>query len=293
MHVACCAPSSPVALSSDCFLGSCALKPNRNFAQGSIISTLCTFHLEVALLRENKSIALSCIHTMKLAIRGQLNCTCCQASIWASAFLPQQLSLMTIDVYSSLLLGDMCLKKAASIAAQGFSQILFAFDSHDEQWGLQDQKHSSKFRAFPSAVHFTVNHLKILVFLTEEWMTRVLVVGNGKTIHSLHLWLSPHTICWPVSFSVDLAAVPKCYTAKQVFQQHLLGSVFWGSGKNPKIGLGSLHSESVISLGFICLEFPISLLFQVWVSRENIYSQDYSLIPLAWIRFKHRLNSVL
>lgn len=81
----------------------------------------------------------------------------------------------------SLLLGDMCLKKAASIATQGFSQIEFTFGSHDEQRGLQDQKHSSKFRAFPSAIHLTVNHLKVLVFLTKERMTPVMVIGNGKT----------------------------------------------------------------------------------------------------------------
>lgn len=99
MYVVCFAPSPPVALSSDCFLGSCALKPNRNFAQHSIIPTLCTFHLEVPLLRENKSIAISHIHAMKLAIRGQCNCTCCWSNVWASAFLPQQLWLMPIDVY--------------------------------------------------------------------------------------------------------------------------------------------------------------------------------------------------
>lgn len=48
---------------------------------------------------------------------------------------------MPVDVYPFPIvkLGDMCLKKAALIAAQRFSQILFSLGSHDLQWGLQDQ----------------------------------------------------------------------------------------------------------------------------------------------------------
>lgn len=71
----------------------------KKFSTGIIIPALCTLQLAVPLLEENKSIATSCIHAMKLVIREQLNCTCCWASVWAFAFLPQQLSLMPIDVY--------------------------------------------------------------------------------------------------------------------------------------------------------------------------------------------------
>lgn len=60
---------------------------------------------------------------------------------------------------------------------------------------------------------------------------------------------------------MDLAAVPKCYTAKQVFHKYLLGKV---SSEAQREALRLVwDSKGVISLVFICLEFPISLLFQV------------------------------
>lgn len=70
VYVARCVPSLLVALSSDCFLGSRALKPNRNFAQHSIIPPSCTFHLALPLLRENKSTAISRVRAVELAVRG-------------------------------------------------------------------------------------------------------------------------------------------------------------------------------------------------------------------------------
>lgn len=56
---------------------------------------------------------------------------------------------------------------------------------------------------------------------------------------------------------MDLAAVPKSYAGKLVFHQHLLGKV--RLKEKPEEQFGTLTSKRFI----ICLDVPISLIFQV------------------------------